>query len=96
MTPDLFTYSPPPGPRDGSTFIPKTDEKRLNRQAQAVWSFMSDERWHTLSEISCATGAPEASASARLRDYKKQKFGGHQVLRRRRSEGTYEYRVVPR
>lgn len=96
MTPDLFTYSPPPGPRDGTTFVPKKDEKRLNRQAQAVWDFMSDGQYHTLAEISRATGAPEASASARTRDFKKQKFGGHQVLRRRRSEGTHEYKLVPR
>ena len=93
---DLFTYRPPPGPRDGTTFIPKKDEKRLNRQAQLVWNFMSDGRYHTLAEISRATGAPEASASARLRDYKKMKFGSHTVLRRRRSEGTHEYRLVPR
>lgn len=96
MTIDLFTYQPPPGPRDGQTFIPKKDEKRLNRQAQAVWNFMSDGRYHTLAEISRATGAPEASCSARLRDFRKVKFDYHQVVRRRRSEGTHEYKLVPR
>ena len=93
---DLFTYAPPPGPRDGKTFVPKKDEKRLNRQAQLVWNFMSDGRYHTLAEISRATGVPEASASARLRDLRKIRFGMNTVERRRRTESQYEYRLVPR
>ena len=99
MTPDLFTYQPPPGLRDGLTFDKAKDEKRLNRQAQAVWDFMVGGGWYTLAEISRATGAPEASASARTRDFKKKKFGGHQVYRRRRGEaqrGVWEYKLVPR
>ena len=95
MTPDLFSL--PPGPRDGKTFVAAKDEKRLNRQAQLVWDFMmSDGQWHTLAEISRATGAPEASASARLRDCRKIRFGMNTVERRRRSEGTHEYRLIPR
>ena len=96
MTPDPFAYRPPPGSRDGETVIPKKDEKRLNRQAQLVWNFMSDGQWHTLAEISRATGAPEASVSARLRDFRKVRFDYHQVLRRRRTDGTHEYWLILR
>ena len=93
---DLFTYTPPPGPRDGVTFEKAKDGKRLNRQAQLVWNFMSDGRYHSLAEISRATGAPEASASARLRDARKLRFGMHTVERRRRTEGTWEYKLIER
>ena len=84
------------GPRDGKAFEPAKDEIRLNSQARAVWNLMRDGIWRSLSEISRATGAPEASASARIRDLKKMRFGGHTVLRRRRTEGTFEYRLIPR
>lgn len=82
------------GYRDGKTFDPERDEARLNRQALTVWNLMADSAWRTLSEISKNTGEPEASISARLRDFRKEKFGGHAVERRRRTEGTYEYRLL--
>jgi len=44
---------------------------------------MRDGEWRTLGEISEATGHPEASVSARLRDFRKPRFGGHTVNRRR-------------
>ena len=97
MTPDLFTYRPPPGPRDGTTFIPKKDEKRLNTLSDLVWALMKDGQWRTLAEIKTAIGkGSEGGIHARLRDWRKKKFGGHEVPRRRRSEGTHEYRLVPR
>ena len=84
------------GPRDGKTFAKAKDEKRLNKQARAVWNLMRDGIWRTLAEISNATREPEASISARLRDFRKPKFGGHQVWRRRRTEGAWEYRLIPK
>lgn len=97
IQPDLLSWVPPVilGDRDGISFEPKKDRKRLNKQAQAVYNLMADKRWRTLAEISAATGAPEASASARLRDWRKPKFGGYQVDRRRRADaGTWEYRLA--
>lgn len=44
------------------------DVPRLCAQGQAVYRYVRDLRPHTLREISAATGAPEASASARLRE----------------------------
>ena len=85
------------GGRGGFTFDAEQDEDRLNRQARQVWGVMNDRRWHTLREISHRTGHPEASVSARLRDFRKIRFGGHTVLRRREAfmAGTFEYLLVP-
>jgi hypothetical protein len=49
--------------------------------------------WRTLAEIETATGFPQASISARLRDLRKPKFGPYIVERQRRRPGTWEYRV---
>ena len=56
---------------DGSTYKPDRDSQRLNAQGLRVWKLMSDQGWRTLKEISAATGDPEASVSARLRDFRK-------------------------
>ena len=82
---------------DGATYERAFDEERLNAQARRVWWVVSDARWHTLSEISAATGDPEASVSARLRDLRKPEWGGLTVERRRRGDltrGLFEYRVL--
>jgi predicted transcriptional regulator len=81
----------------GETYEPEFDEGRLRRQLDRVRSLMTDTKWRTLAEIELATGFPQASVSARLRDLRKQKFGGWVVERRRRGEGKrglFEYRVV--
>lgn len=83
------------GPRDGDTFDPATDTVRLNDQMRRVADVMGDSQWRTLREIADITGDPEASVSARLRDFRKPRFGGLAVLRRRRDgQGLYEYRLT--
>lgn len=79
---------------DGKTYQPDRDRERLNVQQSAVFKAMADGRWRTLSRIHAMTGAPEASISARLRDLRKTKFGGHEVERRHVERGLYEYRVI--
>ena len=79
---------------DGSTFIPKLDLGRLGRQMLAVYRVMEDGQWRTLGELSFATGCPEASVSARLRDLRKARWGSNLVERRRRSKGLHEYRLL--
>jgi RIO-like serine/threonine protein kinase len=89
----LFTVQPT---FDGSTFEPEVDADRLTRQLDIVQRYMlqeSDHQWRSLREISQFTEMPEASISARLRDLRKPRFGGYLVERRRRSAGTFEYRV---
>jgi hypothetical protein len=72
------------------------DVPRLAAQTQRVYDLMRDGRWRTLGEIENATGDPQASVSARLRDFRKPSRGSHVVERRRRGEparGLFEYRV---
>ena len=82
---------------DGATYQPELDFERLSGQHRRTWILMNDGRWRTFNEISAITGDPPASISARLRDFRKIKFGGHVVNRRRRGEpgsGLFEYQVL--
>ena len=88
------TPPPPGGHRGGATFDPALDTIRLNAQAADVWRAMRSGAWRTLREIADATGHPEASVSARLRDYRKDRFGAHEVERKRIAGGLFAYRLV--
>jgi hypothetical protein len=79
---------------DGATYIRALDHERLGAQLLRVARVMADGAWHTLRGISGLTGDPEASVSARLRDLRKRKFGGHSVLRERVARGLWRYRLV--
>ena len=81
------------GQRGGSTFDAGLDLDRLNRQMRRVATVLLDAEWHTLAELAAETGFPEASISARIRDFRKAQFGRHQVERRRRTAGQWEYRL---
>ena len=83
------------GVRDGITFEAEFDMNRLNAQMKRVYALMKDSEWRTLAEIARFTNDSEASISARLRDLRKPKFGGLTVNRRRRTQGQYEYQVLP-
>lgn len=77
-----------------ATIEQELDAPRLGRQLLAVRLLMADGQWRTLREISEATKAPEASASARLRELR---HDGHTVERRRRGDpraGLHEYRLA--
>jgi hypothetical protein len=84
----------------GATFDPQLDRERLNAQQLRVLTVMMDGQWRTLGEIQHQVADrsghvdPEASISARLRDFRKI---GCTVERRRRGEpkaGLFEYRVL--
>lgn len=94
----LDNFPSPGTPRfGGATFAPEYDGRRLAAQSQAVFDLCRDGAWRTLAEIEAATGYPQASISARLRDFRKEQFGGHRVERRRRNEperGHFEYRLI--
>ena len=82
---------------DGETFDSVLDTVRLSRQAQLVFDLMRDGQWRTLAEITRAIGSgSEAGVSARLRDFRKPKFGAFVVDRRRRcagENGLWEYQL---
>jgi hypothetical protein len=89
----MTTEYPPDGPRSGATYDDDRDRDRLNRQARMVWRVIRDGKWHTLGELATATGGePEASVSARLRDFRKSRFGSHIIARRYVGDGLWEYR----
>ncbi len=85
---------------DGATFERGLDGDRLLTLLDDVLAVMRRGEWLTLAEIRAAVGrGSEAGISARLRDLRKQKFGGHVVERRRRATvpttwGIWEYRLT--
>jgi len=83
----------------GDTYQPEHDRDRLARQLGRVREAMKDQEWRTLWEIQALTGDPLQSVSARLRDFRKERFGSHTLNRRRRGEpsrGLFEYQLVLR
>ena len=58
----------------GSTIRIPFDVARLNKQLRRVYRCMCDGQWRTLRQISDATGDPEASISARLRDFRNHQY----------------------
>jgi hypothetical protein len=87
MQPNLF---------GGATYDPARDEDRLRAQLYRVFTVMRTGHWLTLNAIAALTDDPPASVSARLRDFRKEKFGGHTVERRYLQRGLFEYRLVLR
>ncbi len=79
---------------DGTTYDPKRDYARLNKQSRRIYKLMYDGKWRTLPEISAETGDPEASVSARLRDLRKEKFGGHTVRKVYIEKGLWSYQLL--
>jgi hypothetical protein len=80
---------------DGATYQPGRDRVRLNAQLTRVMDAMAGGQWHTLHQLSQATGDPESSVSARLRDLRKARFGGHVVERNYFGNGLFAYRFIP-
>jgi hypothetical protein len=88
---NILEWTPPPTDRHGSTYDAKRDFDRLNQQQADVWAVFKDGEWHTLNELSRKTGHPEASISARLRDFRSM---GKTVEREYVERGLFRYRVV--
>jgi hypothetical protein len=82
-------------PFDGQTYDPEVDRERLGRQLASVRDEMlRASAWLTLQQIAIRVNEPPASVSARLRDLRKEKFGGFAVLRcRRGDDDAWRYAV---
>ena len=78
----------------GVTYEASRDHDRLNAQLGRVRMLMMDGISRTLGEIAEATGDPESSVSARLRDLRKPKFGGLTVNRSYVGDGLWSYQVL--
>lgn len=100
--PDLLAWVPPVifGDRAGITYDRKRDLSRLNAQAARVYAVMQSGEWLSLYDIRktiCVnTGFkdPEASISARIRDFRKKEFGGFTVERRFVGARLWKYRLT--
>lgn len=95
--PDLFRDLDPHA-FGGTTYDPQRDYQRLKGQLGRVYLLMRDGKWRTLAMIRTETGDhdSEAAISARLRDFRKQEFGGHTVERRSVGNGLFVYRLIVR
>lgn len=82
--------------RDGATYQHDRDGVRLAEQHQRVWDVMKDGRWYTPAELETATSYSWASIGARLRDFRKARFGSHQVKRENIGGGSFHYKLVIR
>lgn len=80
--------------RDGRTYDHPRDGMRLAKQHNRVLARLRDGQWWTLKRLSQATGDPEASVSARLRNLRKDRFGAHLIERRYVRKGLWQYRLV--
>lgn len=85
---------------DGETFDADRDGVRLTGQLAAVYTVMCTGRWFTLTNLAKAAGGingrnySEAGVSARIRDLRKPKFGGHKIEARHVADGLWKYRMV--
>lgn len=95
--PSAFNYDGLPlAPRfDGATYDAERDCVRLTGQMWRVWSLMRDGEWRDLRVISRWAQGETQAVSARLRDFRKQRFGRHTVNRRYVANGLFEYQVIP-
>jgi hypothetical protein len=79
---------------DGADYVQERDGKRLAKNHFKLKDLMQDQRFRTLSEISAITNIPEASVSAGLRDFRKEKFGRHIVNKNYLENGLYSYQLI--
>ena len=92
-------YGPLAGERyvphfDGLTYEPEKDHGRMAEQMAKVFEIMADGEWHTLDEIAKKVFIKEQSASARIRDLRKERFGGYLVDREPTDiRGIFRYRL---
>jgi len=79
---------------DGADYNPERDGARLSKQLQKIYDLMKEGRWWTLRELEDATNYPQASISASIRNFRKDKFGGHTVEREYVTNGIYKYKLI--
>lgn len=80
---------------NGSDYVPARDDARLTVQYRRIFELMKDQQFRSLSDIEEKTQDPQASISAQLRHMRKPRFGGHEVNKRYRGHGLYEYQLIP-
>ena len=79
---------------DGADYVKERDYQRLANNHFKLKELMKDSVYRTLGEISKFIDVPEASVSAGLRDFRKEKFGGHTLNKRYEGNGLYSYQLI--
>jgi len=79
---------------DGADIDQGRDKHRLTGQILRVYGLMKDGVPRNLGQISYATGDPEASISAQLRNLRKKKFGSHTIKKEYVKDGLYKYKLI--
>jgi len=79
---------------DGADYVKERDYKRLANNHFKLKELMKDEVYRTLGEISDVINVPEASVSAALRDFRKEKFGRNTLNKRYEGNGLYSYQLI--
>jgi hypothetical protein len=86
----------------GGDTIEPVDGPRLSTQLYWVYAIMFDAKWRTIGDLVSIirekhdTNVMQTSISARLRDFRKNKFGGHTVNRNNLGGGLFEYQLIVR
>ena len=78
----------------GPCYSESQDGERLAGQMERIKALMLDGQWRSLREIAEATHTPEASCSAILRHYRKDRFGAYRVEKRHIRGGLWEYQLL--
>ena len=78
---------------DGSDYEHKRDGVRLTGQLQRVFDVMKTGEWITLRQLADKARCPEASASAQLRNLRKERFGAFLVEKKYDHFGVFSYRL---
>lgn len=81
---------------DGATFDKHRDGERLSKQLTAVRDYCLKREWIFLEDMARDLNYPPTSIpalSARLRDLRKERFGGYIVEHEFVSKGLWRYRV---
>ena len=78
---------------DGSDYDHKRDGIRLTGQLERVFDVMKNGQWITLRELADRSRCPEASASAQLRNLRKERFGGFEIEKKYDHMGVFFYRL---
>lgn len=78
----------------GATFQEDRDGARLFGQLREVFTLMCDGQWRTIEQIALVVNGTEAGISARLRDLRKKRYGGHTVERQYVGKGLWRYRLL--
>jgi hypothetical protein len=79
---------------DGADYVHERDGKRLANNHYKLKELMQDEQFRTLREISGLIHVPEASVSAALRDFRKEKFGSNILNKKYLGNGLYSYQLI--